>query len=121
MMEKKRVFENKTKILQGFYDFHGNLITLKPGETYVEDLSKYQDVPALVMNDFRNKQTEAAIDEQKRVNKKLKAVKEAKTEEELDALKEGEHNNEVLEAILARYKGREGMEGKSNDPGGAKR
>jgi len=103
-MEKKVVYVNEKKIDQGYYDPDGNFFILKPGQKKEFDVSKRPELGALIQDQFKARQTELAIEEQKRVKRQLAFVRAAKTEEELDLLKIDEKSNEVLEAILVKYK-----------------
>lgn len=104
MMEKKRIFKNETKVIQVFYDRNRNPIELKPGETYVEDLSGLIDLNELIRKERERRILEADVEEGKRVRRLLAQVRVSKSIEELEKLKEGETNQDVLDAILLREK-----------------
>ena len=114
-MEKRtRTFKNTTTILQVIYNKRHDPITLKPGETYVEDISDVIDVNQLVRKERERRYAEIDLDEAKRVKKALAMVWIAKTPEDLEKLREVESNQDVLDAILAREK--EMMDVGNRDP-----
>jgi len=64
-MEKKRIFKNDTKITQIYYNRTRDPIELKPGETYVEDLSGVIDVNELIKRERDRRAIEMDVDEAK--------------------------------------------------------
>jgi hypothetical protein len=104
MATKTRVFKNDTKITQVFYDRHFNPIQLKPGETYVEDMSGTISVKDLIDKEKERARLAADVDEGKRIRRKLAQVKVAAGLEDLDKLNDGETNQDVLDAILLKEK-----------------
>lgn len=104
-MEKNiKRFKNETKVPQVIYNRHHDPITLKPGQTYIEDMSDVIDVDALVRRERERRNTEMDLEEAKRIKKLLTMVRIAKTLEDLENLKESETNMDVLDAILAKEK-----------------
>lgn len=104
MAEKKRIFKNTSKIPQVYYNRYGDPITLKPGETFVEDLGGVIDVASLITQDQARKQTMDDVEEMKRVKRSLALTRVAKTQEALDKLREDETNQDILDVILYREK-----------------
>jgi hypothetical protein len=104
-MEKNiRKFKNESKIPQVFYNKRHDPILLKPGETYTEDISDMIDVNALVRRERERRNSEMDLEEAKRIKKALTMVRMAKTQEDLEKIREGEDSQDVLDAILAREK-----------------
>ena len=104
MAAKTRTIKNATKVNQVYYDRHRNPITLKPGESFTEDLSGVIDVNALVRQEEDRRRLEVDVDEAKRVRKALALVRVSKSAEDLDKLRTDEKNPDVLDAILVREK-----------------
>ena len=104
MMTKTRVFKNDTKIKQVFYDRHNNPHELMPGETFVEDLSGVVDLNALINREKERRALEANVDEARRVKRALALISATKKVEDLDKFKDGEKNQDVLDAILLKEK-----------------
>lgn len=103
-MEKQRVFKNDTNIIQVYYNRQREPIELKPGETYVEDLSGVIDVNELIQKEKERRAIELDVEEAKRVRRLLAQIRVTKSIEDLEKLKEGETNQDVLDAILLREK-----------------
>lgn len=103
-MEKQRVFKNDTNIIQVYYNRQREPVELKPGETYVEDLSGVIDVNELIQKEKERRAIELDVEEAKRVRRLLAQIRVTKSIEDLEKLKEGETNQDVLDAILLREK-----------------
>jgi hypothetical protein len=104
MATKTRVFKNETKIMQIFYDRHFNPIHLKPGETFIEDMGGAVTVKELLDKEKERAKLAADVDEGKRIRRKLAQVRVAASIEDLDKLKDGETNQDVIDAILLKEK-----------------
>ena len=104
MATKTRTFKNDAKITQVFYDRHLNPIQLKPGESYVEDMSGTISVKELIDKEKERARLAADVDEGKRIRRKLAQIKVAAGLEDLDKLRDGEKNQDVLDAILLKEK-----------------
>jgi hypothetical protein len=97
MMAIVKIYENKTKVLQVYYDRNMDpTIRLMPGERHVEAISGNLDTELSKLS--------ADVDEAKRVRKQLAVIRVSKSIEELDKFKEGEWNEEVLNGILSKRK-----------------
>jgi hypothetical protein len=103
-MEKKRIFKNETKITQVYYNRARDPIELKPGETYVEDLRGVIDVNELIRRERDRRAIEMDVDEAKRVKRLLAQIRVTRSLEELEKIKSGESNQDVIDAILVREK-----------------
>jgi hypothetical protein len=103
-MEKVRVFKNESKVTQVFYDRLNNPVELKPGETFTEDLSKVINVGDLIKREVDRRALENDVDETRRVRRKMALVRSTRRLEDLDKLKDGEKNRDVLDAILLKEK-----------------
>jgi len=103
-MEKKRIFKNETKITQVYYNRSRDPIELKPGETYVEDLSDAIDVNELIKKEKERRMLETDVDEAKRVKRLLAQIRVTRSLEELEKMKSGESNQDLIDAILVREK-----------------
>jgi len=103
-MEKKRIFKNDTKITQVYYNRARDPIELKPGETYVEDLSDAIDVNELIKKEKERRMLETDVDEAKRVKRLLAQIRVTRSLEELEKMKSGESNQDLIDAILVREK-----------------
>jgi FkbM family methyltransferase len=101
---KMRVFKNETKITQLFYDRHHNPHEVKPGETFVEDLSGVVDLNELIKKDRERRALQTNVDEARRVKRALALINATKKVEDLDKFKDGEKNQDVLDAILQKEK-----------------
>ncbi len=101
---EKRVYKNNTKVTQVIYDSKMTAVTVKPEETFVEDLSNEIDTNALVKREKEIRALKDDVQETRRVKKALALIRVAKTVEDLDKLLEGEQNPEVCEAALTKQK-----------------
>jgi FkbM family methyltransferase len=101
---KMRVFKNETKITQVFYDRHHNPHEVKPGATFVEDLSGVVDLNELIKKDKDRRALQDNVDEARRVKRALALINATKKVEDLDKFKDGEKNQDVLDAILLKEK-----------------
>ncbi len=104
MAMKTRVFKNNTKITQVYYDRHNNPHEVKPGETFVEDLSNVVDLNELLNREKERRALQANVDEARRVKRVLALINATKKVEDLDKFKDGESNQDVLDAILLKEK-----------------
>lgn len=104
MPTKMRVFKNDTKITQVYYDRHNNPHEVKPGATFVEDLSGVLDVNVLINQEKGRRALQANVDEARRVKRALALINATKNVEDLDKFKDGESNQDVLDAILLKEK-----------------
>ncbi len=104
MATKTRTFKNDTRVTQVVYDRHQDPHEVKPGETFVEDLSGVIDVNALIKKEKDRAALQTDVDEARRVKRVLALVSATKKVEDLDKFKDGESNQEVLDAILLKEK-----------------
>lgn len=104
MPTRTRVFKNDTKITQVFYDRHNNPHEVRPGETFIEDLSSVVDLNALINREKERRALEANVDEARRVKRALALISATKKVEDLDKFKDGEKNQDVLDTILLKEK-----------------
>jgi hypothetical protein len=104
MTAKTRVFKNDTKITQVYYDRHNNPHEVRPGGTFVEDLSGVVDLNALINKEKDRLALQANVDEARRVKRALALISSTKKVEDLDKFKDGEKNQEVFDAILLKEK-----------------
>lgn len=98
----QRVYKNTTKKLQVIYDRYGNAIEVKPGQTFIEDMTDVIDIQDLLKKEQDRRATQNDADQMKEIKKKLDLVKAAKTTEELQPLKKDETNMDVIDAIMLR-------------------
>jgi len=103
-MERVRVFKNDTKVTQVYYDRFSNPRELKPGESFTEDLSKVINVGDLVKQEIDRRALTDDVDETRRLKRKMALIRSTRRVEELDKLKDGEKNQDCLDAILLRQK-----------------
>jgi hypothetical protein len=103
-MEKVRVFKNESKVTQVYYDRFNNPVELKPGETFTEDLSNVINVGDLVKREMDRRALADDVDESRRVRRKMALIRSTKRIEELDKFKDGEKNQDLLDAILLKEK-----------------
>lgn len=104
MTTKTRVFKNDTKITQVYYDRHHNPHEVKPGGTFVEDLSGVVDLNVLINKEKERLALQTNVDEARRVKRALALISATKKAEDLDKFKNGEKNQDVLDAILLKEK-----------------
>jgi tRNA A37 N6-isopentenylltransferase MiaA len=77
---------------------------VKPGETFVEDLSGVVDLNELIKKDRERRALQTNVDEARRVKRALALINATKKVEDLDKFKDGEKNQDVLDAILQKEK-----------------
>jgi hypothetical protein len=104
MTTRTRTFKNEAKVNQVFYDSQNNPIQLKPGQEFVEDLSQAISLNDLLERERERRVMENDVTESRRAKRLIAQVKLTKSVEELDKLKDGEKNHDVLDAILIKEK-----------------
>jgi hypothetical protein len=103
-MKSIRVFENKTKVPQIYYDKNMNPHYLKPGESFTEDMSEIVNAEELRKKQHDQVKLEGEVGELKRVKSHMGYIRAAKTMEDLQRLRENEINQDLLGAILKKEK-----------------
>jgi len=77
---------------------------VRPGETFVENLSDAIDLNELLKKDRDRRVLQANVDEARRVKRVLALISATRKVEDLDRFKDGEINEDVLDAILLKEK-----------------